>query len=429
MSALEAVARADLPLMALGRVAPKVQEVGFPEAEPLSVFLGDGVVPRSAREDNFNQLGADLGKYQRVLPGDVVFNKLRTWQGGFGVSSFEGIVSPAYIVVRPDPRIIEPRWLHHVLRSHAYLAELTRLSKWMPPSQFDIAWDDLRSLPLWVPTLEEQRRIADFLDNQVARIDALVGSRERESALVLSSVESAAYAAVTGGAVTMRRRSSLPWSSTLPSEWGEPRICQVARMGTGHTPSRSEPEYWKDCTIPWLTTTDVHRFRKDEIDQVDDTELHLSTEGLANSAAVLHPAGTVALSRTASPGFSIIMGSDMATSQDYATWTCGPRLLPEFLLWCLRAMRRDLLGRLATGSTHKTIYFPELMSIRVPLPSLEEQLDAVSRIRESVQQSRSAVALIAASVDLLQEFKRSLISAAVSGEFEVSSASGRGVPA
>jgi type I restriction enzyme S subunit len=200
-------------------------------------------------------------------------------------------------------------------------------------------------------------------------------------------------------------------------------------MGTGHTPSRSEPEYWKDCTIPWLTTTDVHRFRKDEIDQVDDTELHLSTEGLANSAAVLHPAGTVALSRTASPGFSIIMGSDMATSQDYATWTCGPRLLPEFLLWCLRAMRRDLLGRLATGSTHKTIYFPELMSIRVPLPSLEEQLDAVSRIRESVQQSRSAVALIAASVDLLQEFKRSLISAAVSGEFEVSSASGRGVPA
>jgi hypothetical protein len=57
-----------------------------PDAEPLSVFLDTGVVPRSTRSDNRNELGADLSKYLVVQPGDLVFNKLRTWQGGFGSS-------------------------------------------------------------------------------------------------------------------------------------------------------------------------------------------------------------------------------------------------------------------------------------------------------------------------------------------------------
>jgi type I restriction enzyme S subunit len=66
------------------------------------------------------------------------------------------------------------------------------------------------------------------------------------------------------------------------------------------------------------------------------------------------------------------MGTDMATSQDFATWTCGPRLDPRFLLYALRGMKSDL-KRVATGSTHKTIYMPDIEQLRVPLPSLEEQ--------------------------------------------------------
>jgi hypothetical protein len=80
-----------------------------------------------------------------VRPGDVVFNKLRTWQGGLGVSRHLGVVSPAYYVCRPVPDI-DSRYYHYLLRSAIYLAELTRLSKFMPPSQFDIAWDDLKTL-------------------------------------------------------------------------------------------------------------------------------------------------------------------------------------------------------------------------------------------------------------------------------------------
>ncbi|TXH39601.1 MAG: hypothetical protein E6Q90_15885 [Actinobacteria bacterium] len=208
--------------------------------------------------------------------------------------------------------------------------------------------------------------------------------------------------------------------------WGAPRISLVARMGTGHTPSRSEPGYWRDCSIPWLTTADVHRFRADGIDVLSDTEHHISALGLANSAAVLHPAGTVALSRTASAGFAIMLGVDAATSQDYATWTPGPTLDGEYLLWCLRTMRRDILGRLATGSTHKTIYFPDLASIRIPLPPLADQVRIVSDIKSGLGSIRNQQELMNDSLGALKELKRSLISAAVSGEFDVTTSDGSG---
>jgi type I restriction enzyme S subunit len=183
-----------------------------------------------------------------------------------------------------------------------------------------------------------------------------------------------------------------------------------------------------DCDIPWVTTTDVKRFRYDGIDSIADTEVQISQLGLRNSSAVMHPAGTVVLTRTsASAGFSIVMDVPMATSQDCATWTPGPLLNSFYLLWCLRAMRRDVMERLAMGSTHKTIYFPDLEGIRIPLPPMVEQREIVERISSRVNAIRSAQGLIAGSIKLLEERKRALITAAVTGEFDVTTATGRGV--
>lgn len=279
-----------------------------------------------------------------------------------------------------------------------------------------------------VTDLDEQRRIADFLDDQVARIDNIVAAREKQVELLGDQFRALLIDHLSAASRADRRSSRLTWLGTIPTKWGEPRICQVARIGTGHTPSRSRPELWQNCTIPWLTTGDVHRFRQDEIESIGETAIMISQLGLENSAAVLHPKGTVALSRTASAGFSIVMARDMATSQDFGTWTCGPRLAPHFLLWCLRAMRSDIMGRLAIGSTHKTIYFPDLMSIRVPLPTLREQNDIVLSIQQDHRQVGARAALHRELVRKLAEMKRSLITAAVTGDFDASSSDGSRVP-
>jgi type I restriction enzyme, S subunit len=140
--------------------------------------------------------------------------------------------------------------------------------------------------------------------------------------------------------------------------------------------------------------------RDGTIDLVRDTAEKISRLGLANSSAVKHRAGTVILSRTASVGFSAILGSDMATSQDFATWTCGPELNPRYLLHTLRAMAPDL-RRLVAGSTHKTIYMPDIEQLRIPLPPTDDQraiadfLDAevayIERIRHRRDSQRDAV--------------------------------------
>jgi type I restriction enzyme S subunit len=152
------------------------------------------------------------------------------------------------------------------------------------------------------------------------------------------------------------------------------QIRRVARLGTGHTPSRSVEAYWNpaECTIPWLTLADVWQLRDGSVSVVHATKEKISPLGLANSAAVRHPAGTVAFSRTASVGFSCILGVDMATSQDFVTWTCGPKLDPRYLLWVLRAERDDILRR-TQGSTHKTIYMPDIEQLTIPLPPVDEQ--------------------------------------------------------
>jgi len=288
---------------------------------------------------------------------------------------------------------------------------------------FHLGAEELRRLPIKLPDLGLQRRIAGFLDDQGARLDATAAQVVAALGKTEERSVAAVRAAVSGEGLEPRSASSLPWSPTLPNHWSTVKLGLVAGMGTGHTPSRSHADLWVNCTIPWLTTNDVHRFRHDEIDVLEEPALRISEQGLAQSAAVLHPAGTVALSRTASAGYSVIMGRDMATSQDFVTWTCGPRLRPHYLLAVLRASRSDLLERLAMGSTHKTIYFPDLEALRVPLPSLEDQDYAIELVQEAMAGTRQARFAAEKLLALLQERNRALTTACVTGEFDVPAAS------
>lgn len=143
-------------------------------------------------------------------------------------------------------------------------------------------------------------------------------------------------------------------------------------MGTGHTPSRRKEEYWENCTIPWVTVADIHKLPGTGLRWLTDTEQHISELGLQNSAAVLHPPGTVMLSRTASIGHACVIGRPMATTQAFVTWTPTPGLDSRYLLLALKALSPELDAR-SYGSTHKTIYFPDVEDLKIPLPPLKTQ--------------------------------------------------------
>lgn len=400
----------------LSSLLKRKKVTGAPHLPLLAVYRDHGVVLKGSRDDNHNKAGADLSGYQVVESGDLVVNKMKAWQGSVSVSELTGLVSPAYLVfdVGHDAH---GRFLHYLLRSRPLVAELARLSYGVRPAQWDLRWDDLKMLRLALPPGHEQRRIAGYLDAETGRIEALVAAK-RELAGKIESLRSAWLSKlVTRGIGQADLRSSgVPWAPEIPVGWKESRLVRLARLGSGHTPSRSRPDWWEDCRVPWITTSDVHQMRSDEIEYVEHTAENVSELGLANSSAVRHPAGTVVLSRTASAGFSAIMATDMATSQDFVTWTCGPYLNPRYLLLCLRAMRTDLLERLAQGSTHKTIYMPDIASIRVPVPPMSEQKAIVEeywhRARKLIEVRRA----IEVQLPILEEYQQALITTTVTGE-------------
>jgi type I restriction enzyme S subunit len=162
------------------------------------------------------------------------------------------------------------------------------------------------------------------------------------------------------------------WVGSIPEEWDAAMVKLVARLESGHTPSRSVPAYWENCTIPWFSLGDVWQLREEKRKYVYETAEKVSELGVANSSARVLPAGTVMLSRTASVGFTGIMGNDMATTQDFVNWVCGDKLKPEYLWYCLQAMTPEF-DRLRFGSTHQTIYMPDVAQFKIPIPPSNEQ--------------------------------------------------------
>jgi type I restriction enzyme, S subunit len=159
-----------------------------------------------------------------------------------------------------------------------------------------------------------------------------------------------------------------------PEGWRWTKITDVARLETGHTPSRKHPEYWGG-DVPWIGIKDA---TGNHGRTIYDTIQHTNEFGIANSSARILPKNTVCLSRTASVGYVVVMGRPMATSQDFVNWVCSRNLDHRFLKYVLLSEQSAFL-RFASGTTHQTIYFPEVKAFHICLPPPPEQR-AISHI-------------------------------------------------
>jgi type I restriction enzyme, S subunit len=181
----------------LGWLFRQQKRQGFPDREVLSVYRDYGVIRKDSRTDNFNKTPEDLSVYQLVDPGDLVVNKMTAWQGSLGVSRFEGITSPDYIVFVPCHAQV-PEYLHLLLRSQSVVSTYLSISNGIRTAQWRLEPDAFLSLRVLLPPPYEQKAIAEFLGKTTAATYGLIGEAQAAISLLQERRTALISAAVTG---------------------------------------------------------------------------------------------------------------------------------------------------------------------------------------------------------------------------------------
>jgi type I restriction enzyme S subunit len=268
------------------------------------------------------------------------------------------------------------------------------------------------------PPQEEQASIATFLTRETAKIDTLVAEQEKLIALLKEKRQAVISHSVTKGldpSVPMKD-SGVEWLGDVPAHWGVRRVKDVARLESGHTPSKQIPEYWKNCDIPWVSLNDSKYLAAN--DYITDTAFQINELGLANSSARLLPAGAVVFTRDATIGLAAITTRSMAVSQHLIAWCPSDQIDALYLLRVFNAMKEHL-DSFTFGATIKTIGMGDVKQLVTPVPPVSEQRAISAYISKTcgaldklIEEAKSAIAL-------LQERRTALISAAVTGQIDV----------
>ena len=194
------------------------------DEELLSVYRDHGVILKSSRNDNHNKPSEDLSNYLLVKPNDLVINKMKAWQGSVAISRYRGIVSPAYFTYKlqkiANGKIFLP-YLHHLLRSSAYIETYKRISTGIRPAQWDLDPYQFKILLVLLPPFETQRCIADFLDEKTKIIDELVAKKEKLIDFLREKRAALIIHAVTKGLDpnAKMKPSGIDWLGDVPEEW------------------------------------------------------------------------------------------------------------------------------------------------------------------------------------------------------------------
>lgn len=408
-------------IVRLGALFQEVSEEGCDGLPILSVSIHQGVSDKELSEEELDRKvsrSEDTSKYIRVQPGDLVYNMMRAWQGGFGSVSVAGMVSPAYVVARPRKPLLTS-YIEMLLRTPNAVEQMRRLSKGVTDFRLRLYWDEFKSLKVALPPIDEQKAMADYLDRETAKIDALVAEQERLIALLAEKRRAVISHAVTKGLDpnALMKDSGIEWLGEIPAHWDIVPLKHLVTFKSGGTPSKNEEAYWGG-EFPWASAKDLKN------ETISDTALHLTDLAFREGVAALVDEGSVLvvvrgmiLART----FPVCLTTaPMAINQDLKAVQSGPRLSAEFLAWSLRGTANESLARLdEAGHGTKALRMEAWSSLPLAVAPLSEQGSIVAFLARETARLDTLTAETDRAIALLKERRAALISAAVTGKIDV----------
>lgn len=348
-----------VPLSQIIRPARPIR-AGRREYPILSMTMHGGLVDQATKFKK-RIASADTASYKVVQRDQLVV--------GFpideGVLSFQrhheaAIVSPAYDVWDIcDRQVVHPLYLERFLRSPMALAYYRAKLRGTTARRRSIPDELFLRLDVPLPPLSEQRRIAAILD----KADELRAKR-REALAKLDTLSQSIFLEMFGD------------PRTNPRGWRLARLGDLGDIGTGSTPSRSEPDNFGG-TVPWVKTTEV------AWEEITSTQERLTFRGLRSSRCRVYPKGAVVVAlygQGKTRGQAAILGIDAATNQACGVLVPGPQVQAEYLLQHLMHSY-EALRALGRGGNQENLNLGLLADFRVMLPPMHAQLKFGAHLR------------------------------------------------
>ena len=372
-----------------------------------------GVVPQSQLEGVVQvKEDTNLQMFKTVHKGDFVIS-LRSFQGGFEYSLYEGVCSPAYQVFYPTSPICDT-YYRYLFKSRSFISKMNNLTVGIREGK-NIQYVDFANSQIQVPPLAEQERIAAFLDAECAKIDAVL-EKTRASIEEYKKLKQAVITqAVTKGIRGDRpmKDSGIEWIGEIPAEWNKDKVIRVfSVIGSGTTPKSSDENLF-DGNTPWIQSGDIN-----------GENLFVTKNCVSNSAIESYsalrvyqaPYLVVAMYGASVGNLSLSM-IDACVNQACCVLK-KPTINLKFSFYIFKAVK-DYLARKAVGGGQPNISQETIKQLWLPIPSADEQIEISNYLDEKC---RSVDALIAKKQQYLTEienYKKSLIYEYVTGKKEV----------
>ena len=405
----------------------EVKERDHPEEQMLSVTITKGVIRQSAlladssKKDSSNQ---DKSAYKLVCSGDIAYNKMRAWQGAVGVSDFQGIVSPAYVVQRPRGDV-HSRYIHYLLRTPSFAKEAERWSYGITSDMWSLRPEHFKMIYGCLPPLPEQAAIVRYIDHVDRRIRRYIHAKQKLIKLLEEQKQAIIHRAVTCGLDPNVRLkpSGVEWLGDVPEHWGirrlryliEGKLTYGANTAAEHT-NPSWPRYLRitDFGLDGRIRRDTFRSLPPEVAKdylVKAGDILLARSGATVGKAFLVP---VEAEKSCFAGYLIRVRP------------CRTLIEPQFLFAYTQSTG---FSRWKNSTfiiaTIQNIGADKYADLPVPLPPILEQYDIVRFLRQATNATLAAIELAQREITLLREYRTRLIADVVTGKLDVREAAAR----
>ncbi|MFH1861372.1 MAG: restriction endonuclease subunit S [bacterium] len=396
----------------------EVKERNHPEDQMLSVTITKGVIPQktlladSSKKDSSNQ---DKSAYKVVRPGDIAYNKMRAWQGAIGVSDYQGIVSPAYVVQRPRDGA-HPRYFHYLLRTPSFAKEAERWSYGITSDMWSLRPEHFKMIYGCVPPPPEQTVIVRFVDYMHRRILRYIRAKQKLIKLLEEQKQAIIHRAVTRGLDPNVRLkpSGVEWLGEVPEHWEVRQLRRLCRkIKTGGTPTGADEKFFEEGGFNWHTPSDFH----DAI-TLGDASRQLSKQGV--QAVITFPRDTILMI-----GIGATIGKVSISRKPCSCNQQINAILPNYKLVCLnylayylRTLRNYILN-CGKFTTMPIINQDETKRLPALLPPIHEQTEITDHIEREIKPFTESITRTEREIALIREYRTRLIADVVMGKLDV----------